>query len=79
MSRFGAREGRPRFLRKFAWLAGFVICEINQLSADERTITNWGVTIGKIKRFDFNQSDHGDPICLAEKAGKSVRCRRKAC
>ena len=76
MCRFGAREGRPRFLRKFAWLAGFVICEINQLSADEKTITNWGVTVCKIKRFDFNQSDHSDPICFAEKAEKSVRCRR---
>ena len=70
MSRFGAREGRPRFLRKFAWLAGFVICEINQLSADEGKITNWGVTIGKIKRFDFNRSDRGDPILFGRKGGK---------
>ena len=70
MSRFGAREGRPRFLRKFAWLAGFVICEINQLSADEKTIMIWGVTVRKIKCFDFNQSDHGDPILFGRKCGK---------
>ena len=41
------------FGARFAWLAVDDIGIINQLSAFEITITNWGVTIGKMKRLIF--------------------------
>ena len=47
---WGASGGHD-FGARFAWLAVDDIGKINQLSAFKKTITNWGVTVGKMKRL----------------------------
>ena len=44
-------SGVQGFGARFAWLAVDGIGKINQLSAFDKTITNWGVTVDKIKRL----------------------------
>ena len=64
-------RGVHGFCARFAWLAVDDIGKINQLSAFEITITNWGVTKGKMKRLIFI-----DQIALTRFGGQKMRENR---
>ena len=65
-------SGVQDFGARSAWLAVDDIGKINQLSAFENTITNWGVTVGRIKHLIFIDQIALTRFCRAENAGKSV-------